>query len=79
MTTIIDEPFADTGCPWTVRVPSGHPEDLWTEQDCGAPVTMTHEGRGWACEAGHSHVPIEVSLAPFGPEWEHEQKERHDA
>jgi hypothetical protein len=43
---------------------------------CGAPAHETHEGRGWACEAGHEHVPIEIDLAPFGPAWEREQEAR---
>lgn len=68
-------------CPWIVQVPSGNPEpdspaDLWKEVECGAPITPTHNGQGWECDAGHSHVPLEIAWAPCGPEWEREQNER---
>lgn len=48
---------------------------------CGAP-TRTWEvdgvyGEGWACAAGHRHEPLELELAPGGPEWRREQRERN--
>jgi hypothetical protein len=72
------------GCPWQVQVPSGNPEpdseaDCWMIVECGAEVTLTHDDQGWRCVNGHEHIPIEIALAPFGPEWEREQADRSHA
>lgn len=45
---------------------AGDDEDSWVEAydavvPCGAPVT--EDARGWACDAGHSHVFGEVRFA----------------
>jgi hypothetical protein len=50
-------------CPWTILVPSGHPEpdfpsDCWTEVECGSPV-VTNKYGSWRCEAGHEHVSFD--------------------
>jgi hypothetical protein len=45
-------------------------------RNCGAPAIETYEGRGFQCEAGHEHIPIEIAFQPFGPEWQREQAER---
>lgn len=42
--------------------------------ECGATTHIV--GAGWRCDAGHQHLGIEVELAPFGPEWQREQRER---
>ena len=44
-------------------------------KECGAPAREM-DGGGWSCVRGHQHVPIEVSLAPYGDEWQLEQSER---
>lgn len=67
-------------CPWTVLVPSGHPEpdseaDRWKEVACDAPLHPDPPD-GEVCDAGHRFGNLERRLAPFGEEWEREQAER---
>jgi len=76
-----DERGSGERCGWLVEVPSGNPEpdsgsDCWMLVECGAALTFTHDGNGWRCDNGHEHLPIELALAPGGPEWEHEQRDR---
>lgn len=72
-------------CTWLVeRIPPTRPYDPENDEDppepqvveCGAPAWTTYGGRGWRCDAGHEHLPIEIELAPFGPAWEREQEAR---
>jgi hypothetical protein len=47
-------------CDWLIRVASGNPEpdfpeDLWTEIECGAQLTVNEYG-SWRCASGHEHV-----------------------
>lgn len=75
-------------CSWLVRVPSGHPEpdfpeDCWTEVECGARVREHPSYRGrfepgeaTICDNGHDRLPLEIAWAPFGPNWEAEERER---
>jgi hypothetical protein len=54
-------------CEWLVQVPTGNPEpdseaDLWTEEECGAPIVATaHDGQSWRCAAGHEYVSYVAS------------------
>ena len=66
-------------CHWLIEV--GRDEDgEMIVRECGAPcVTIEFEGvygTGFRCEAGHHMEPLEIELAPFGPEWEREREER---
>lgn len=53
------------------------PSDLVEEVECGLPVVPHPDyPEGTTCTAGHDRLPIEISLAPYGPEWRREQEER---
>lgn len=38
-------------------------EDGPFTRDCGADAWYTHDGRGWECDRGHSHVDAETRAA----------------
>lgn len=78
------------GCQWLIEVASGNPEPDFPEDcvqiiPCGCKVEIVdyrlNDGsvaQGWRCEGGHEHVPIEIALAPYGPEWERDQQDRFE-
>lgn len=74
-------------CHWLVHVPSGDDApcceaDRWREVECGGRLRMregqTDPEAGFVCENGHIRRPIEEELAPFGPAWQDEQREREE-
>lgn len=69
-----DPAWDDPKCHWLIRVASGclepdFPEDLWTEVECGAPLTINEYG-SWKCEAGHEYVTYDD---PARGAWDAEQ------
>jgi hypothetical protein len=77
-------------CDWLVAVPTASlyppeaewypdsPSDVYTEVPCGARVRRHPDHpSGTLCENGHDRLPMEIDLAPFGPQWQREQNERY--
>jgi hypothetical protein len=73
-------------CDWLVQVPTASlyppdadwypdfPSDVYTEVECGAPVTFG-EGGSFTCLNGHTFAGLEAELGPYGLEWQREQEE----
>jgi len=62
-------------CPWLIETFDPEAGEVGT-RECGANAEEIYGGRGWRCAAGHEHSPLEIELAPFGPAWQREQKDR---
>jgi len=69
-------------CSWiVVETISTEDGPLRREIECGAPTRIDDygdRGQGWTCSRGHCVRPVAVDLAPGGPAWEDEERERQD-
>lgn len=75
-------------CDWLVQVPNGNPEpdepaDCYDIVPCGARFRAhpgypgVELGAALVCDHGHDRLAIELALAPGGPEWRRETRERY--